>query len=84
MPCNCGQKREALTAAQQAPALPSRRAVDAGAKVTLRSLNPSAVAITALSGTRYQFQEMGATLPVEKADVDVLLATRLFERAWVQ
>jgi hypothetical protein len=82
MPCNCGQKREALAASQFTPA--RRQAAIAGRPVILRSLNPSPVAITAFSGTRYRFEAMGSTQPVEKGDVDALLATGLFERDWVR
>lgn len=67
MSCNCGQKREALTT----PAV---------SRVTLRSLNPSPVSITAFSGARYRFDEKGSTQPVDKGDVEALLATGLFER----
>ncbi len=86
MPCNCGQKREALTASQSVPAPAHQpwRAANAGRPVILRSLNPSPVAITAFSGTRYRFETMGSTQPVEKGDVDALLATGLFERDWIR
>jgi len=84
MSCNCGQKREALSAQSAAATAQPRQTAAAGRRVILRSLNPSPVAITAFSGTRYRFEERGSTQPVEKGDVDALLATGLFERDWVR
>ena len=93
----CGNKREAvgdttLRAGRPAvrvfqertppPAVRAKLPGGSESTVTLRLRHGSSLVVNGASGKRYQFHGVDSMQAVDRGDVDLLVATGLFERVW--
>lgn len=88
----CGQKRQAVAAANSAPVKTASRQTDhvvrpspmpVAGTVTLLCRNRGTTVVEgAVTGNRYQFAGAGSMQMVDRRDAELLVAAGGFERVW--